>query len=52
MSAHLGETGTARDGRAIVPQEFARYRLDAGRIADVWGDLDRSRLEAAAPAAR
>jgi len=62
MSAHLEDTGTARDGRAIVLQEFALYRLAAGRIAAgriaagriaaVWGDLDRWRLEAAPPSAR
>jgi predicted ester cyclase len=44
LSAHLVGRGTAPDGRPITMPEFAIYRLDAGRIAEVWGDLDRTRL--------
>ena len=45
IAAHLADTGTHRGtfsgveatGRAVGIQEFAFYRLDAGRIAEVWG---------------
>lgn len=48
VAARLTDTGTsAADGRRIRIQEFAHYRLAAGVIAEVWGDLDRWRLEAA-----
>jgi predicted ester cyclase len=35
---HLGEFhGVAPTGRRVGIEEFAFYRLDAGRIAEVWG---------------
>jgi len=45
IAAHLTDTGTHRSefrgvqatGRAIAIPEFAFYRVDAGRIAEVWG---------------
>ena len=45
IAAHLADTGTHRGtfygveatGRAVGIQEFAFYRIDAGRIAEVWG---------------
>ena|ERR1700760_1603131 len=46
LSAHLTDTGITADGRPVHLQEFAVYRLAGGRIAEVWGDLDRSRLTA------
>lgn len=44
LSAHLDDTGTTRAGRSISFQEFAIYRMAGGRIVEVWGDLDRTRL--------
>ena len=45
VAAHLTDTGTHRGsflgvpatGRAVDVPEFAFYRIDAGRIAEVWG---------------
>ena len=45
IAAHLTDTGTHREtfegveatGRAVSTEEFAFYRLDADRIAEVWG---------------
>lgn len=38
LAAHLTDTGTHRGtGRSVTIQEFAFYRIDAGRIAEVWG---------------
>jgi predicted ester cyclase len=45
IAAHLADTGTHRGnfrgfqatGRSVSTQEFAFYRVDAGRIAEVWG---------------
>jgi predicted ester cyclase len=45
IAAHLADTGTHRapfhgvepTGRAVATPEFAVYRIDAGRIAEVWG---------------
>jgi predicted ester cyclase len=45
IAAHLADTGTHRraffgvqaTGRSVSTQEFAFYRVDAGRIAEVWG---------------
>ena len=45
IAAHLADTGTHREsfagidatGRSVRTQEFAFYRVDAGRIAEVWG---------------
>ncbi|MEI8407204.1 MULTISPECIES: ester cyclase [unclassified Kribbella] len=50
LSAHLIDTGThtgpfltiPATGRTITTQEFALYRLAAGKITDCWGDLDTS----------
>jgi predicted ester cyclase len=45
IAAHLADTGTHRGtfldvpatGRSVSTAEFAVYRVDAGRIAEVWG---------------
>jgi predicted ester cyclase len=45
IAAHLTDTGTHRGpffgieatGRSVSTEEFAFYRIDAGRIAEVWG---------------
>jgi predicted ester cyclase len=45
IAAHLTDTGTHRGpfhgvqptGRSVTIEEFAFYRVDAGRIAEVWG---------------
>src|SRR3954471_16118509 len=45
ISAHVADTGRHRDtffdvaatGRSVRVQEFAFYRVDAARIAEVWG---------------
>jgi predicted ester cyclase len=45
IAAHLTDTGTHRGayfgieatGRAVSTEEFAFYRVDSGRIAEVWG---------------
>jgi predicted ester cyclase len=45
IAAHLADTGTHRGafrgvpatGRSVSTQEFAVYRVDADRIAEVWG---------------
>jgi predicted ester cyclase len=44
LSAHLVDTGTSPAGRSTSMQEFAMYRVAGGRIVEVWGDLDRTRL--------
>lgn len=44
LSAHLTGTGATPGGRPVSMPEFAIYRVTAGRIAEVWGDLDRTRL--------
>lgn len=44
LSARLIDTGTTRAGRALTLQEFATYRIEDGRIAAVWGDLEAVRL--------
>jgi hypothetical protein len=44
LSARLVDTGTTSDGRSVTLQEFAMYRIEHGRIAAVWGDLERRRL--------
>jgi aspartyl-tRNA synthetase len=46
IAAHLADTGTHRGpfhgveatGRSVSTPEFAFYRVDAGRIAAVWGE--------------
>ena len=54
IAAHLTDTGTHRaaffgveaTGRAVAVQEFAFYRIEAGRIAEVWGmDFHANLLE-------
>jgi predicted ester cyclase len=45
IAAHFIDTGTHREafldveatGRAVAVPEFAFYRVDAGRLAEVWG---------------
>jgi predicted ester cyclase len=45
IAAHLSDTGThdgaflgvKATGRSVSTEEFAFYRIDAGRIAEVWG---------------
>jgi predicted ester cyclase len=44
LSAHLVGTGTTPAGQFISMPEFAIYRMADGRIVEVWGDLDRTRL--------
>jgi predicted ester cyclase len=47
LCAHLIDTGThagtflgvSPTGRTISAPEFAVYRVDRGRIVEVWGDL-------------
>jgi predicted ester cyclase len=48
ISAHFTDTGTHRGafkgvpgtGRAVTTQEFALYRVDAGKIVEVWVTAD------------
>jgi predicted ester cyclase len=44
LSARLDDTGTTPAGRSVSIRELAMYRVAAGRIVAVWGDLDRARL--------
>jgi predicted ester cyclase len=44
LSAHLVDTGTTQVGRPVSTQELAIYRIAAGKIAEVFGDLDHRRL--------
>ena len=52
VSAHFLDTGTHRGtflgvpatGRKVSAQEFAIYRFQAGRIAEVWVTADNLRL--------
>lgn len=44
LSAHLIDTYTGPAGRATSLQELAIYHLADGRIVQVWGDLEHSRL--------
>jgi aspartyl-tRNA synthetase len=45
IAAHLWDTGTHQDrfagveptGRSVSTAEFAFYRIEAGKIAEVWG---------------
>ena len=45
VAAHLTDTGTHRGtfqgvaptGRPVTTEEYAFYRIEAGRIAEVWG---------------
>jgi predicted ester cyclase len=45
VAAHLTDTGTHREtflgvqatGRSVHAREFAVYRIETGRIAEVWG---------------
>ncbi len=46
LSTRLFDTGTSPAGESITLQEFAIYRLAAGRIAAVWGDLEKTRFAA------
>jgi predicted ester cyclase len=40
LAAHFVDTGTTEDGRQVRTQEFAFYRVAAGRIAEVWVTAD------------
>ena len=48
IAAHFIDTGThlgrfldiAPTGRTVTTQEFAIYRVEAGKIAEVWGTAD------------
>jgi aspartyl-tRNA synthetase len=48
LAAHFTDTGTHRgsflgvpaSGRSVSTQEFAFYRVDAGRIVEVWVTAD------------
>ncbi|HEV7654385.1 MAG TPA: ester cyclase [Mycobacteriales bacterium] len=48
IAAHFIDTGTHRDvvagipatGRVVRTQEFAFYRVEDGKIAEVWGTAD------------
>jgi len=52
ISAHFLDTGTHRDtflgmpatGRTVSTQEFAVYRIDSGKIVEVWVAADNLRL--------
>jgi predicted ester cyclase len=52
IAAHLIDHGTnagtfrglSATGRAVTTQEFAFYRVAAGKIAEVWGDLRTAEL--------
>ena len=44
MAAHLRDTGTTSAGRTVSIEEFSVYRVEHGRIVQVWGDLERARL--------
>jgi predicted ester cyclase len=44
LSAHLLDSGTTTAGRPVSIQELALYRVAGGRIVEVWGDLNRTRL--------
>jgi predicted ester cyclase len=42
---HLGAwRGAAPTGRTVTTDEFAMYRLEQGRIAEVWVTADNARL--------
>ena len=42
---HLGPwRGVAPTGRTVTTDEFAMYRFDDGRIAEVWVTADNGRL--------
>jgi predicted ester cyclase len=53
IAARLADTGTHRGsfagiaptGRSVSAREFAFYRIDAGRIAEVWGTAFGVELE-------
>jgi predicted ester cyclase len=41
LAAHFADSGThAESGRPVRTQEFAFYRLDGGRIVEVWVTAD------------
>jgi predicted ester cyclase len=52
IAAHFIDTGThlgpflgiPATGRTVTAQEFAIYRVEADRIAEVWGTADNLRL--------
>jgi predicted ester cyclase len=44
LSAHSIDRGTTTSGRTFTVPEFTIYRIEDGRIAEVWGDFDLTRL--------
>ncbi len=44
LSAYSIGSGTSTGGQPVRMPEFTLYRIDAGRIAEVWGDLDLTKL--------
>jgi predicted ester cyclase len=44
LSARLADTATTAAGRAVSLHELAMYRVAGGRIVEVWGDLDHTRV--------
>ena len=52
LAVHLADRGTHRGpwhgaeptGRTVTTDEFAMYRLEEGRIAEVWVTADNARL--------
>jgi aspartyl-tRNA synthetase len=36
--------GVPATGRSVTAREFALYRIEDGRIAEVWGTVDERRL--------
>jgi predicted ester cyclase len=52
LAVHLHDTGTRHqeflgapgDLSAVETDEFAMYRITAGRIAELWGTADNARL--------
>lgn len=44
IAAHFIDTGTHR-GRTVSTQEFAFYRVQAGKIAEVWVTADDLHLQ-------
>jgi predicted ester cyclase len=46
LSARLVDTATTAAGRPVMVRELAMYRIAGGRIVEVWGDLDHTRVAA------
>ena len=58
IAAHFVDTGThlgplwglPPTGRSVMTQEFAMYRVDGGRVVEVWVTADNARLLGSADA--